>query len=117
MGRPQAFWDPANLCLVPSALGSRPQVLGAGWGTGPLRGQGAGAGGEVDNRGEGLVAVSGWTMGYKLLTRALGVIPGFSPALASGRGSESRERRSPRPGGREGHVGVLVLPVPPPGVW
>lgn len=63
------------------------------------------------------MAVSGSTMGQKLLTRALGVIPGFIPALAPGRDSESWEHRSQRPGGRKGHVGILVLLLPPPGVW
>lgn len=63
------------------------------------------------------MAVPGWTMGQKLLTHAVGVIPSFIPALAPGLGSESWEHRSQRPGGCEGHVGVLVFPVPPPGVW
>lgn len=54
------------------------------------------------------MAVPGWTMGQKLLTHAVGVIPSFIPALAPGLGSESWEHRSQRPGGCEGHVGVLV---------
>ena len=63
------------------------------------------------------MAVPGQTMGQKLLTCILGVIPSFIPALALGLGSESPEHRSQRPGGCKGHVGVLVLSVPPPGVW
>lgn len=55
------------------------------------------------------------TMGQKLLTRVLGVIPGLAAAPAPGLCSESCEHPRRRPGGCEGHVGVLVLSVPPPG--
>lgn len=73
--------------------------------------------GEGAPSAEGLEAVPGWTMGQKLLMCILGVIPSLSPAPAPGSGSESQEHPRQRPGGCEGHVGIPMLPVPPPGVW
>lgn len=81
------------------------------------RGRRADVKGEGAGGAEGLVALPGWTMGPKLLTCILGVIPSLFPAPAPGLGSESQEHPRQRPGGCEGHVGVFVLPVPPPGVW
>lgn len=63
------------------------------------------------------MASPGWTMGQKLLMRILGVIPGFIAAPAPGLSSESCEHPRQRPGGLNGHVGVLVLLVLSPGAW
>lgn len=63
------------------------------------------------------MASPGWTMGQKLLTCILGVIPGLIAAPAPGLGSESCEHLRQRPGGCKGHVGVPVLPVPPSRAW
>lgn len=100
---------------APHAFKSSPQPLCVGWGTGPERGHHAG----MRGRGvtEGLVLAPGGTMGRKLLTRALGVIPQPHPSPSPRpRLTEPRASKAAA-GGCEGHVGVPVLPVPPPGVW
>lgn len=56
-------------------------------------------------------------MEKKLLTCILGVIPDLTPAWVPGLGAESPAHLRKQPGGCEGHVGVLVLPMPPPGLW
>lgn len=63
------------------------------------------------------MAAPGGTMEKKLLTCILGVIPDLTPAWVPGLGAESLAHLRKQPGGCEGHVGVLVLPMLPPGLW